>query len=257
MAQKSNNGRKAQVKKKTATWNLAWDFFVGGCCAEFFLLLVRNDYIYGTLEQTLAWYDYLQGILYAGLGVLAVGLVLLFLSWRRAGWRRTAGWIISAAGAFLVLSCYLIRTYNSTAVTFLCILVPAVMLLGILWSLYDRECAWALTILFADAAALWICRKGLRTEVWHTRVLLGAAAGIVLAALLALLFRRADQQGGKLGSLRLLPEKGDPLAIYISCGVSALSLLGAMFSATVAYYALWVVAVVIFAIAVYYTVRQL
>lgn len=39
------------------------------------------------------------------------------------------------------------------------IVVPVIMLLGILWALYDRECALALTVLGASLFVLWGVRR--------------------------------------------------------------------------------------------------
>ena len=62
----------------------------------------------------------------------------------------------------------------------------------------------------------------------------------------------------KQGKLKkLLPAKADPLPVYVACGLSAVAMLGALFNATVAYYAMWALAIVVFGLAVYYTVKQL
>ena len=60
---------------------------------------------------------------------------------------------------------------------------------------------------------------------------------------------------GKLG--KLLPVKASHLPVYVACGLSAAAMLAALFSTSLAYYAIWVLAIVVFALAVYYTVKQL
>lgn len=255
MSQKPNNRKASQ--KKSGVWNSAMTFFLFGCLAELFVLLVRKYYIYGNIDQVLAWDTYLIGVLWAGAAVFAAGVLMVAIVGRKPGWKRIAGWILVGVGLFLAATGWLSRTYYSTAVTLLCALVPAVMLLGILWSLYDRVCAWALTILGCDVVALWMCRKGLHTELWHNRVLAVVIAAFVLLVLAALVFYQADRKDGMLGKLRLLPAGSDPMTVYIACGVSALSLVLALVSAAAAYYAIWGVAVVIFAIAAYYTVKLL
>ena len=47
------------------------------------------------------------------------------------------------------------------------------------------------------------------------------------------------------------------MPIYAAAVLSAAAVLVALFSATMAYYAMWVLGVVVFALAVYYTVKQL
>ena len=43
----------------------------------------------------------------------------------------------------------------------------------------------------------------------------------------------------------------------MACGLPAAAMLGALFNTTVAYYAMWALAIVVFGLAVYYTVKQL
>lgn len=88
-----------------------------------------------------------------GCGSGCVGLVLGIV-WRQQTKRRWIGWSVFAAGVFLGGSAWMIRTFYDSALTFLCVVVPVVMLLGILWNLYDRECSWSLTILGASLIAL-------------------------------------------------------------------------------------------------------
>ena len=59
----------------------------------------------------------------------------------------------------------------------------------------------------------------------------------------------------KLG--KLLPAKASHLPVYVACGLSAAAMLTALFSTTLAYYAMWALAIVVFGLAVYYTVKQL
>lgn len=242
---------------KNEPWSKAMNFFIAGCLAELYLLLVRHFYMNGTIQQVVAWDGYLKNIAYAGLGILAAGLILGLAFFKKPGWQRAVGWILMGAGAYLTVANWMIRTYYYTAVTFLCAVVPAAMLLGILWLLYDREGAWSLTILGLDIIVLWACRKGLNEEYWHFRVLIGAAVFLAFVAVVALLVWQAEKRGGSLGKICVLPENADPLPIYVACGISAVSMVLGILNTTIAYYTLWVVAVIVFAIAVYYTVKQL
>ena len=60
---------------------------------------------------------------------------------------------------------------------------------------------------------------------------------------------------GKLG--KLLPAKASHLPVYVACGLSVAAIAAGLVSATVAYYVMWILAIVVFALAVYYTVKQL
>ena len=73
---------------------------------------------------------------------------------------------------------------------------------------------------------------------------------LVLLAVLAVLTKN-----GKLN--KLLPPKADKLPVYAACGLSALALLASLLGGGISYYAMWALAAVVFALAVYYTVKQL
>ena len=49
----------------------------------------------------------------------------------------------------------------------------------------------------------------------------------------------------------------DKLPVYATCGLSALALLASLLGGGISYYAMWALAAVVFALAVYYTVKQL
>ena len=151
----------------------------------------------------------------------------------------------------------MIRALNASAVTLLSVVVPVTMLLVVLWSLYDRECAVALTILGVSLIFVWICRRMFFNIYYGTLVRVAAVLFLVLLAAAAFLSRKADRNGGKLGKFRLLPSDADLLPIYTACGLSAAAVAAALVSVNVAYYAMWALAVVVFALAVYYTVKQL
>lgn len=243
-----NSNSKAKAAKQDGPMNGAMKFFLAGCVAELYLLIVRRFYVSGTLEQVVAWDGYLKAFAWAGAAVLVIGLALSFL-WKQDKKKRTAGWPVAGAGAFLALSSFLVH-WNMSTLTLLTVVVPVVMLLGILWSLYDRECALALTVLGVSLIALWVCRREMYSIYLGNYVRFAAVAYIVVLAAIALLVKNR-----KLG--KLLPAKADPLPVYVACGLSAASMAVALISTTAAYYAMWALAMVVFGLAVYYTVKQL
>lgn len=252
-----NPANKTKQVKKNEPMKGAVKIFLAGCVAELYVLVIRRYYINGTLQQVVAWDDMLKKLLYAGLAAAAVGLIMGLALHKACGWKRAAGWWLLGAGLFLTGASWVSRQVYETGVLMMCIVVPLGMVLGILWYLYDRECFYALTILGASTLAVWVCRHGVGNVYWNTRVMIGAVVYLLLLALLTLAVRKADKQGGSLGKVRLLPADADALPIYTACGLSAAAVLVSLFSATVAYYAMWVLAVIIFALAVYYTVKQL
>lgn len=237
--------------------NGAMKLFLAGCVAELYLLVIRRFYVSGTAQQLLACYAALLYVIYAGLAVLAVGLIVA-LTGKKHPKQVRLGWSVFAAGVFLALSALLVRTLGGSALTVLCVVVPVVMLLGILWRLYDRECAWSLTILAASLIVLWICRHLLGgSSMLSQLAMAGAVVYLILLVVAGFLTRKVDQNNGLLGKLRVLPATADALPIYVACALSFVAVAIALFSTTVAYYAMWALALVVFVLAVYYTVKQL
>lgn len=227
----------------------AMKFFLAGWVAELYLLIVRRFYVNGTADQMIAWYDhYLLYLMGAGAVLLVIGAVCAVL-WKANKKKFTLALSLAAVGAFVGLSALLAR-WNLSTVTLMSTVVPIAMVLSILWSLYDRECSLSLTILSVTMIALWICRKQLSSMYLGTYVKICAVVYILVLIAAALLTRL-----GKLG--KLLPAKASHLPVYVACGLSAAAMLAALFSTSLAYYAIWVLAIVIFALAVYYTVKQL
>ena len=253
---KNPNRRPKPTKTGTEAMTGAMKFFLAGMVAELYLMLVRRFYLQGTTPQMLAWFNYLNYFAILGVVVFVAGAAL-FMMWRSNRKKREIGLWLAVAGAFLAVASFLIRRMNSPVVTLLSVVVAAAMLLGILWTLYDRECAYALSILGVSLVALWAAR---RVVASLSLGLLSKVAIIVLIALLAgsaYLARKAKQNGGKIGNIRLLPPNANVKPIYTACAVSAVALLTVLVNVTLAYYAMWVLALAVFALAVYYTVKQL
>ena len=229
---------KSKPVKRNEPMHNALKFFLAGCVAEIYLLVIRRFYVNGTANELLACDAALPYLMAAGAAVAVIGLVLGIV-WRQQTKRRWIGWSVFAAGVFLGGSAWMIRTFYDSALTFLCVVVPVVMLLGILWNLYDRECSWSLTILGASLIALWVCRRVLDSIFLGTYVRIAAVVYIVVLIVAAFLTNKADKNGGKLGNLQVLTAGADPMPIYAACGLSVVALAIALFSSTIAYYAMW------------------
>ena len=239
-----------KVAPKDEPMNGAMKFFLGGCVAELYLLILRRFYINAASEFTkFAWYDrYLWILAGIGAGLLVVG-VIAALVLRGNAKKQKAAWILAAAGAFVGAATALVR-WNMATLSFMTIVVPVVMLLGILWVLYDRECALALTVLGASLFVLWGVRRYGSSMYVGTTVKVCVVIYLILLVVLVVLAKN-----GKLD--KLLPPKADKLPVYAACGLSVLALLASLLGGSISYYAMWALAAVVFALAVYYTVKQL
>ena len=258
MSKKPNKKVKKEVERKeSASMKGAFWFFGSGCLAEIYLLILRKCFINGTLEQVVAWDGYLAFLPYVGLVLLAAGLAAAVLFRKEKSWKRVGGAALAVLGLFVAVASWLVRNYLVSALNPLSVVVPVLMVLAILWGLYDRECAYSLTVLGVAVLVLWICRKGVGTSAWNTLALLCGVGFVVVAAAAAFLFWKAEKNKGMVGKTRLLEEDAKGLPIYGACAAALVLVLLGMFSSTVAYYAMWAACLGIFVLAVYYTVRQL
>ena len=244
-----NPNKRTKPARRDEPMNGAMKFFLAGCVAELYLLLIRRFYVNADSDlQRITWYDsYLWVLVGVGAAVLVAGVVCAFL-WR-GNPKFRIGCLVIGAGFYISAVAGLVR-WNMSFMTLLMVVVPVVMLLGILWSLYDRECALSLTILGVTLIALWVCRRALSSVVVGLYVKI--AAMIYLALLVILLVQVARKKLDKL-----LPAKADPLPVYVACGLSLAAMVIVLFSSTAAYYVMWALALIVFGLAVYYTVKQL
>ena len=225
-------------------------FFLAACLAEFYLLVLRKYYIHGdVVTEALVWYDRLLIVAGAGAAVLALGVALSVL-WKKDERKRLLGWALASLGAFFAVGSILARVYVEPAVTLLSVVVPVAMVLTVIWAFYDRECSVALTALCGTMILLWVCRRLFNSLTMGIPVKVLSVAYIALLGGLCYLAKNK-----KLG--KLLPAGADLLPIYAAAVLSAVAVVLALFSVTVAYYAMWVLGVVVFALAVYYAVKQL
>ena len=233
--------------KRNDPMGLATTVFLAGCFAEMFLLMIRRYYVNGSMEQVLGWYAALPFVALAGALVLFAGVVLS-AKWKKDKKKRAYGFWVAGIGAFLTLTSALVRM-NMSFLTLLTTLAPVVMLLVLVWLLYDRECALTLTILAGALLILWVCRRlGGNPALGTALKLLGIGYILLLVSVVALV---------KQGKLPLLNSSDDTLPVYIGSALSVVTIVVALFSTSLAYYAMWLLAAVVFALAVYYTVKQL
>lgn len=246
-----------ELRRNNAPLNGALKFFIGGFLAEIYLLTVRKYYIDGNVDQMLGWDAAMPTLMGIGAAVLALGVVFAIV-WRKAsGWRRTLVWTVVFTGLFFSAGNWLIKAVYPSGVVLLSAVTAAAMLLGVLWCLYARDCFYAMLVLGSGLFATWVCRHGMNNIFWRSYVIAGACVYLVLLAAVALTARRVERADGMLGAIRVLPENADCTILFATCGLSAAATVLSLFSATAAYYALWALGIVIFILAVFYTVKEL
>ena len=232
--------KKSRAAKYDGPMTPAMKLFLAGCVAELYLVIVRRLYVNGTIDQMLAWYDYLLAFAAVGLAAAAIGLVLV-RKWKDSKGKKELAWYLLGGGAFLAASSALVHL-NMSALSVFTTLVPVALVVDVLWWLFDKDSALSLTALAGALAVVWVLR---RSDI----LLVKAAAAVFLLAVVLLV---PAVKKNKIS----VPAEGKKM-IFISCGISAVGVAAAVVSTTIAYYTMWALAAVIFCMAVYYTVKQL
>lgn len=246
-----------ELRRNNAPLNGALKFFIGGCLAEIYLLMVRKYYINGNVDQMLGWDAAMPTLMGIGAAVLALGVILTIVWRKTSGWKRTLAWTVVFAGLFFSAGNWLVKAVYPSGAVILSVITASVMLLGVLWCLYARDCFYAMTVLGTGLFATWVCRHGMDNIFWRSYVIAGACVYFVLLAAVALTARKVERADGMMGAIRVLPQNTDCTILFVTCGLSAAATVLSLFSAVAAYYVLWTLGIAIFILAVFYTVKEL
>lgn len=253
MAKNIKDKRNACREASERNMNRAVLLLTGGLVAEWYLLMADRYYSRGSIRQFIAWYDALGVLLWVGLAAIAAGAVLLALRKRKA-WFTKAGAALLGAGAFFTFTSAIMRRFYPSGTTAMCVLVPVLLLLGVVYLFYQAEFLVQAAALAAGIAALAMLGRSSSSLVRLCAVLALCGIAVLLAGVFLL-----KRKGGmwKLGGAetRVFPANAD---YRLALGVPALCfalVLAALLVPALAYYATWVLAVAAFALAVYYTIK--
>ena len=255
MAKTVKNKKEASGKKKiTKQMKNLLTLFLVGCLWETYLLVAERFYLRGTGREMLAAYAVLRVLPYVGLALAALGAVLMKKE-------RKWGLLLLFSGLFIALSAAVCLYVDVTIFSGLVFLVPAIMLLAVVYYLYGKEFFFVACALGGSLAVLWYWRRRYAFAQYRTAGLI-----LVLLALLALvalccLARKACKDKGMVTifsrRLRMLPESPDKLFLFGSFAVSFAALLISAAFGALSFYAMILLGVVLFITAVYYTVTAL
>ena len=252
-AKKNDPRREARIAKNNRNLNSALTLFTAGFIAEFYLLLINQYFVKGSVDQVVAIAGYLEDMAIVGAAAFGAGVVLTVM---RRKWTRFAAaskWLLGL-GLFFGVSSLLMRRVYPMGTTVMCILVPVLMLLAVVFLLYQHEFAVqtiALTLAIASAVLLNHGSSSMPALVtafcW--------AAMVLVAALLVLTVMLQKHEGSYKGTV-IFPAKTN---YALTCAVLVLSIAAIAVSlfAGLAYYVIWGAAVLLFVLAVWYTVKML
>lgn len=250
MAQNTKESRSARREKSERNMNRAVLLLTAGLVAEWYLLMADRYYARGTIDQVLGWYDFFGVFRWVALAVLAAGLVLLAVRAGKKPWVGRLGGVLACVGGFFAFTSFAMRHYYPTSVTVMCVFVPVLLVLGIVYLFYQAEFSVQATALALGLGALALLNRSGSTAVKLCAGL--ALLGIAALFAAALLLRRG---GGMWKQTRVFPVNAD---YRLTLGVPALCfalVLVALLAPAAAFYAVWALAAAAFALAVYYTIK--
>ena len=230
-----------------------FNVFLWGLAAECYLFFVYRGYYAGGVDAFLTWGYILEALIYVGLGAAAVTGGLAW--WKRDNTKLRNGLIAGCGvGLFLGVTSLLAILFDPDVVGKMCIAVPILTLLGLVYFLFQFECFLATVSLSGALFAVWVIANGLGSG-WRLYVMAGAVASIAVLAALGLLSAKAAKNGGAVKGLRLFSADCDYRVLYAVFAVGAAAILAALLVSSAAYYLLWVLGVALFAVMVYYTTK--
>ena len=252
-AKKNNPKRETRIAKNDRNLNCALMLFTAGFIAEFYLLLVSNYYVKGTVDQLVAVARYLEVMAVLGAAAFGAGVVITVM---RKKWTRFAaanGWLLGL-GAFFAVSSYIMRKIYPAGTTAMCILVPVLMLLAVVFLLYPHEFSVQTVGMTAAITAAVLLNHGSMAKTGLVNVLCWAA--LVLVAALLALTAVLQKRGGVYKDMTVFPAGASYTLTYAVLAAAAVAIALSLF-AGLAYYMIWGAAVLLLLLAVWYTVKML
>lgn len=229
--------------------------FLLGLAAECFLFFIYKGYAVGTVSSVLTWDPILRWIMKLGLAVAAAAGIAAVVLRKNKKARIPLTW---AAGVslFLWMSSFMSVQFfnNSQGIIAMCVLVPALTILGIVYLLFQRECSLSTLALSGSILTVWLLGEGAQGTLGILIKVGSVMAVLILAALLFLGFKVQKAQG-KLGELQIFTADCKYPVLYGALGVGILCILAALILPAYSYYILWALGIVTFGELVYFTTK--
>ena len=254
---KPNSQKRADRERQdNRTLSRVYYVFLLGLAAECYLFLVYRGFANAGIKSTLAWNKALTIEKWLGLAVLLIGAAVGI--WKRNDKKiRTPMTWVACIGAFFFLSSWIMIRFfhNGLGVTLMCVLVPILAVLAIIYLLYQHECAVSTVVLGGAMFSVWLRSATLQSDHWRVPVMIGCVLVVVLLAVAGWLVNVAKKDGGKLWGLRVFSLECDYRVVFAVVGAATLCVLLAAVLPAIAYYLMWVLGVLLFAELVYYTTK--
>lgn len=242
-------------KEEDAAFSRMLLWLAGAVVVELIILLIKRIYVDFWLDigPVLVLQSFFRVFQFAGAVLTAAAVIWLVVRVRaNQSWRLPA----ACAGIAAVLWIISLLSYQlyDLGLTILTILPGAAAVLILIFFLYQR-------VFFVNAAltgggimVLWLFREFRSSH--PTLLTLCFIAGWVALAAAAALAWKLSKTGGKLGSLRVMPNGTMYNVIYLTCALTAAAMaLTFLLGETAAFYLLFVLVAWLFGQAVFFTVK--
>jgi len=255
MAKKPNK-RAERLRKEQEAMNRVLNIFLVGIVAETYLLMMHKR-LTGSAAQMVSAAKALPVFGWIGAVLAIAGLVLMLV--KKADPKLRKGGLAGLlTGAFLAVSSLLMYFAYPRAGQILCVLVPVVALLALVYYLFQREFFVSTVILGGTMFTLWVLGRGLGTVNWNTKVIVGAVVVLIGLAGAALLTRKVQKSDGKwIGKkeIAVFAPACDYKALYAVYAVAAVLIALALVMSSTVFYTMWLTGILIFVLAVYYATK--
>ena len=257
MAKNKKSLKKVQAKSKQQMDKLT-GLFAFGCVAELILFVVHQFYTQGTGAQMMSMARVLAVMPVVGIVLLVGGVVIHRGEMQRF---RPYGAYVAGMGAFLALLGPLCLKVNSGTAGLLAAVVPAVMLLAVVFNLYTRDFFWlALNAAVAMDAIWYWNRFGSIAYLRLSALVLMVLALAVAAAVIALTVLSAKTKGVATVrgcKIRMLEGNTVKPAMLAAHGLVLAALVVALVGGGFSVYCLMALGVMLFVSAAYFTLTAL
>ena len=258
MANQPNSKKRAEkLRQEQEALNNVFRLFLIGIVAETYLLIIYNKFVKGTPQDLINCSYFIQAIGVAGGIALVLGLVLSLVFWKKAKARKIFQ-IVAAAGAFFGVSSAIMSAVYPGGTIFMTVLVPILTVLGLVYYLFQPEFFLTSILLSGSIFTLWVCSKGIGTINWNTKVTVGAVLVLLGLVAVAALTRMVEKNDGKWigkSGMRLFTPGCPYKMLYLTYAACFVTILLALVMVATTYYTIWILGILLFALAVYYTSR--
>ena len=252
----SSQKRADRERQDNRTLNRVYYVFLLGLAAECYLILAYRGFAFGNIGSTLAWNKFLNVAMWVGLALLAAGAVTAFVKKNDQKLRRIMTWV-AGVGAFFFASSWIMTRFftNGMGVTIMCVLVPILAVLALIYLLYQHECAVNTVLLGGAMFSVWLRGATAQSDYWRLPVIVGCVVVLLGLAAVAYLVHRARQDEGKLWGVRVFSPECDYRIVLAVVAAAAAGVLLVTVLPAISYYLMWVLGVLLFAELVYYTTK--